>query len=172
MRLDEIISTVVESEPDDWEVLLAGPDYQYKFVQVGTQQGTHLEIGYHSAMAVYRHDIDIRLAFGMPMDRDLNFGWSFPDPQVTRDLADVFYRGALVYRWSVYAVDGGRAYVPQMDPSAVTTGDGAFGMELAGWTASSSDTKLARLVHVFNGGQAEEFDSYLKRTTIVVRQRD
>lgn len=169
MTLDELIRTVTDSTPDDWEVLVSGPDYHDRFIQVSTQAGTHLEIGYHGAMCVYRNDVDLRLAFGMPMDRDLSFGWTFPDPQVTRDLVDLFWRGALVYRWSVYSVDGGRAYVPQMDPSSVSTGPGFLDTELAGWTASPSDVKLTRLVHVLNGGRGEEFDSYLMRTTIVER---
>ncbi len=142
---------VADSRPDDWELLQSGPDYLDRFTQVSAGERTWLEVGWHNAVAVFREDADLRIAFGMQIDWDLDFGWTFPDPQVTRDLVDLFWRGALVHRWSVYSVDGGKAYLPQVDPATVETGPSVMDMELVARFASSEDVKIARLAHVLNG---------------------
>jgi hypothetical protein len=169
VKLHEIREKVANSHPDEWERLASGPDYLDRFTQISGGERTWLELNWHNGVAVYQDDVDIRLAFGMEVDRDLDLGWTFPDPQTTRDLVDLFWRGSLVYRWSVYSVDGGRAYLPQVRPATVETGPGAVDMELVAWYASAEDVKIARLAHVFNGGREDEFADYLSRTNIIER---
>jgi hypothetical protein len=86
MMLDDLKATILASRSDDWERLLIGPFYDERHEQVSDARGTHVEVEKHHTLAVFRDDIRLRLAFGIVLDRDLDFGWGFPDPKVKRDL--------------------------------------------------------------------------------------
>ncbi len=59
---------------------------------------------------------------GIELDGDLSFeGWTFTDRLIRRFLADAFRQGALVARWTVLHVDGGRCYMPDPDRFGMDT---------------------------------------------------
>lgn len=72
----------------------------------------------HSEVAVYRPDIDLTVAYGMPNsqhEHKLKFEWSdnFPDSEIREiSIADFFWRGSLVDRVNYVYVDGGRGILP------------------------------------------------------------
>ncbi len=78
MRLEEILSLVLESSPADWHQPLVGPTYLDRFSPASLRGQTSLEVDWHHAVAVYREDVRLRLGWGLSLDSDLDFGWQFP----------------------------------------------------------------------------------------------
>ena len=168
MQYDELTQTITTSTPADWARIDAdGGLFLDMLGEVSSSEQRWLEVSTHQSMAVYRNDIDLRLAWGLTTGHDLTFEhWVFPDRGVDRLAVDAFWRGALVNRWTVLEVDGGRCYLP--DPSRVTvkTGDGPTDVETVGWEAPASEIALARLVNNLSRTGGREFDSYLKQAEI------
>lgn len=168
--LDEIRSTIQRSTAVDWEVLLAGPTYLDAFAMVSGPQPWHVEHEEHTERAVYRPDVALGLAWGLPaMSRDtaLRFAWSeqFPDSTVYLDFVDVLWNGMLVDRRQVAVIDGGRGTLPQARPLVVETGQ--TWPEVVGETATVYDVHVARLVHQLRGAHHGDFEDYLGRAGIV-----
>ncbi len=94
--------------------------------------------------------MNLRLAWGMEIDRDLSFeGWNFPDRTIRQFLADAFWQGAFVDRWTVLHVDGGRCYMPYPNRFGVDTVESVVEGHDEGvaWTARASHVALARLLN-------------------------
>ncbi|WP_062894987.1 hypothetical protein [Mycobacterium avium] len=121
MTLDELRAIISSSTSRDWSrIKAAGPTYRDRFGSWsspadGTSGVTHDS---HVEVAVYRPDIDLTVAYGMPEsqhDRNLKFEWSenFPDSEIREiSIADFFWRGSLVDRVNYVYVDGGRGIIP------------------------------------------------------------
>lgn len=141
MTFDELRSLIASSHPRDWQRIRAmGPTYRDRFgswTGPGDQSG--IDHDSHNELAVYRPDIDLTIAYGMPEsrhDRDLKFEWSenFPDSKIREiSIADIFWRGSLVDRVNFVYVDGGRGIVP--------LGGGHQGLEITQY-----DLAVARLL--------------------------
>lgn len=162
---------ITASSPDDWELLAVdGLTFLDRLGDVFSEGQHRLEATSHTYLAVFKADVDLRLAWGLEVDEKLEYdGFAFPDPRITRELVDGFWRGALVARWSVLSVDGHRCYLPDSDRAYVKTGESARDIETIGWTARESDVGLARLLQKLArpSESGREFESYLERAKIV-----
>lgn len=167
MRLDEIRTLISKSDQDDWEKIGcwgagSGPSYLESFsVWTGPSKTWGLDVESHSVIAVFRDDVDLRIAWGWDPDdaadhRNLYFPWQekLPDSKVTRFYADVFWRGALVDRMMMLSVDGGRAYMPLGRPK----------YEDKEWITEvvpDWEYKFTRLVHSFE--HTDSYETYFQR---------
>lgn len=121
MTLDELRTIIAGSTSRDWSRIKAmGPTYRDRFGSWSSPaDGTSgIDHDSHAELAVYRPDIDLTIAYGMPEsqnDHSLSFKWSeaFPDSAIREiSIADIFWRGSLVDRVNFVYVDGGRGIVP------------------------------------------------------------
>ena len=169
MRYDEIRQTITASSPDDWAVVAAdGLTFLARFGEVRSRAQHWLETDSHICLAVYKADIDLRLAWGLAIGTGLEFdGFNFADSSITRQAVDGLWRGALVTRWYVLSVDGHRCYLPDPHPAHAETGEGVRGSGTLRWTAKASEIALARLLQakVYEGGR--DFDSYMDQAGII-----
>lgn len=153
MTFDELRALIAHSRPSEWQrIKKMGPTYRDRFGswtgpgdQAGIDHDSHVEV------AVYRPDIDLTIAYGMPEsqhERNLTFKWSeaFPDSEIREiSIADTFWRGSLVDRVNYVHVDGGRGIVP--------LGGGHQGLEI-----SQHDLAVARLLSGI--ADYQEWDRY------------
>jgi hypothetical protein len=169
VRYDELTQMVTGSSPEDWEVLGRGPVYLYQLgnVSSGDHSQPWVEVDSHYYLAVYKPDISLRLAWGLTLDNDLTTEWVFPDRSMYRYAVDAFWQGALVTRWTMLGVDGGRCYLPDADRGAVQTGESFRDYETVAWTAKASEVAVARLLDRIIRGPSSEFDSKLDQAGIV-----
>ena len=167
MRYEEITSTITASSPADWELLAVdGLIFIDRFTNASPGG---LEADCHTYLAVYKPDIDLRLAWGLTHADGLTFdGLTFPDPRIERQLVDGFWRGALVTRWPVLSVDGYRCYLPNPTQTYTSTGPSIRDNETLGWTAKPSEIALVRLLQSLVHGHDKDFDSYVERAGIIV----
>lgn len=121
MRLDELRTLVSESSEGDWHrIAKVGPTYRDRFESWSSPaDGTSgVEHDGHTEVAIYRPDVDLAIAYGMPEsrhDRDLAFKWAstFPDSNINEiKLIDFFWRGSLVDRLNYVYIDGARGILP------------------------------------------------------------
>jgi hypothetical protein len=168
MRYDEVRKLITGSAPDDWEVIeVEGNVYLDRFEGVTTGGGRSLKAESHIYMAIYKADIDLRLAWGMTEATGLSFeGWNFPHRSIERQLVDGFWRGAFVTRWPVLEVDDGRCYLPYPRP-AVAAGSQPPGHFVTGYQVRSSEVALARLLQSLTDREDREFEVYLRQTKAV-----
>ena len=182
MQLEELRSLVLGADVPEWHWVQDGPHYRDRFVDLSTtlEDGSgHYAVGTdaHRSLLVLLADVDVSIAWGMPMHwngsgRDLSRGgWSqrldVKRPPVAM-YADVFFRGALVDRGVLCAVDShlyGKVCLPY--PSAMRIADELRPIDDGkryAYTASNWDLRLARLVHAldFSG----DFDPCLRRSGI------
>jgi hypothetical protein len=169
VRYDEIRKMIISSSPDDWALIeVTGDVYLERFEVRGTGDETSLDVEGHTYLAVYKDDVDLRLAWGMRSETGLTFeGWDFPDRSIDREYVDGFWRGALVIRWPVLAVDGHRCYLPSPQLSVFRTESESRDDEVAGTTVKASDVGLARLLHRLVGRDDREFDANLRLANAV-----
>jgi hypothetical protein len=162
VRYDEITQMITSSSPRDWEVI-GPPVYLDRLGEVRSGDQHWLEVDSQYYLAVFKPDVSLRLAWGLTLERELSFeGWLFPDPSIRRYAVDAFWQGALVARWTVLNVDGGRCYLPDPDPAYVKVDNSLMGHMIVGWTAKASSVALARLLDSLIRS-ASEFDSYFQR---------
>jgi hypothetical protein len=168
VRYDELTQMVKGSSPDDWEVLGSGPNYLDKFAEVTSGDQHWVELAWHDYLAVFKADVSLRLAWGMTVADELTFeDWHFPDKSGYRLLVDAFWQGALVARWTILGVDGGRAYLPDVRQEYVKTGESITDYENVAYSAKASEIALARLLDRIVRGQSSEFDRCFEQAGIV-----
>ncbi|NIL86545.1 hypothetical protein RhoFasGS6_03949 [Rhodococcus fascians] len=161
MTLDELRTLIQESNATDWSAIkYEGPTYRDRLMGTGSgAAGDGVGVNSHHSTAIYRPDIDLTLAWGMPMDfrysgsvsnRDRTFDWSkkFPDSEVSVELADFFWRGSLVERVAYVLVDSSRAVLP-------------WALEYDGLKTDRYEYDVARLVDGLAG--RNQFDEYFRR---------
>lgn len=173
MNLDEIRSAIIASSPEDWTevegdfpLFLGSPEDHH-----ATAPDQHwTETRSHVHLATFKADVDLRIAWGLPVAEKLTFeGMLFPDKDIERRLVDGFWRGALVTRWTLLLVDGGRMYLPEPGREGVQSGEmPGEGYEHIAWTAKASEIALARLVNGLANPWAAEFDGYLERRAQII----
>lgn len=120
VTLDELQKTIMDSDSTDWKRILAmGPTYRDRFASwTGPGDQAGIDHDSHPEIAVYRPDIDLTIAFGLPesgTSMSVSFDWSenFPDSEISEiSIADIFWRGSLVDRVNFVYVDGGRGILP------------------------------------------------------------
>ena len=80
MRYEEVRKLITGSSPEDWEVIeVEGNVYLDRFEGVTSGGRPLLKAESHIYLAIYRADIDLRLAWGMTEATGLTFeGWDFP----------------------------------------------------------------------------------------------
>ncbi len=163
MRYDEVTSMITTSSTSNWEILQSGPHYLDSFGEVSSSGQHWIEVGYHDYLAVYKADVTLRMAWGMGMEDNLTFeGWIWPDRSISRFLVDGFLQGALVARWGLLSVDGGRCYLPSPNQEYEEESPGQY--RGLGWTAPTSHVALARLINNLVNRPEGEFDRYLQQT--------
>ena len=170
MRYDEITKTITTSSPDDWTVLASGPVFLDQVIQVDSGTGHWVKVDSHHSLAVYKADVDLRLAWGLPLDSTVSFHAATPwrDKEVVCRLVDALWQGALVARWVVLMVDGRRCYLPNPGGEYVRTGESMGDAEMIGLSASADETALARLLQKL-ARLGWDFDTYLADSGIVPR---
>jgi hypothetical protein len=139
VTLDEILNTVLGSDPADWEYIAdwrgdANPE-----------------------RAVFRLDLSVSLEWGRTVTDPVSERWTerFADKHAVGLYVDVLYHGAVVFRDYVISVDGGRCILPHPKVGAA-----------GGWTATRRQEALARAVHALAGG-SYDFEDYMRRSGIV-----
>lgn len=159
MQYDALKKMVTGSSAGDWAMLGEGPLYLDRFTEL-TSEGQHwLEVGGHHYLAVYRTDVNLRLAWGLELEDRLEFeGWTWPDSSISRFAVDAFWQGALVTRWTLLLVDGARSYLP--DPQRGSDG--------TGWTAKADEVGLARLLQELVRRPEGQFNRYMEGAGIVI----
>lgn len=169
MRYEEVRKLITGSSSADWEVIeVEGNVYLDRFEGVTAGDWRSLKAESHVYLAIYRADIDLRLAWGMTEATGLTFeGWNFPHRSIARQLVDGFWRGAFVTRWPVLEVDEGRCYLPYPRPAVAAEGRPPQGHFVVGSTVHASEVALARLLQQLAGREDREFDQYLRQTGAV-----
>jgi len=121
MRLEKLILTVVASSKEEWHSINcwaqgSGPSYRSYYAPDHTSDGRlrSLDTVSHRTVAVFKPDVSITMAFGMPINLDLVQDWAniFPNPKASSHRVDLFYNNALVYRDLYASVDGGKGKLP------------------------------------------------------------
>lgn len=169
MTRDELLKMIKTSSPRQWRQITEGPTYRGFFVESGAY-GEPAGVRYleHPHTAVFEDDVDLTVAWGLDPTSaidsgTLDFGFpnNFPDPDASEDLADFFYRGALIHRERLLSVDGNRALLP----ICMQRASRADKKKLEFFTTSES-RDVARLVHSFT--HPADFDEYLSRAGILI----
>jgi hypothetical protein len=171
MQLFELEKIYAETSAHHWEVTNDGPTFLHGYMLGGDRISGVEE---HHSIAVLQRDIDVRIAWGY----DPEFGQkeeytyfkehAFADPNVSIELGDVFYRGALVQRHWLLSVDGSRALLPR------PTARHKEGADLLSEDPNDYEqfvtqrqVNFARLLNDLRGTYAD-FDGYLRRSRFVV----
>lgn len=171
MRLEELRQTIIESDREhDWHDIITGT----YFSEVPDVDNDTFE--WHQSMIVYKEDVDLSIQWGMDargMDhvKTADQIWRehghFPDMEARVELADVFWRGALVDRVQLVVVDGGRALLPIGDQRALNFDHAAApGNQEIKWEYSATHFEIG-VARLLDGGG--EFDRYFGQTTMIVK---
>jgi hypothetical protein len=173
MRNDQVRDMITASSPDDWELLsMDALTPRHRAWEVFSRGQRRLEVNsrpHSHYLAAYKADVDLRLAWSMKVGEDLTYeGLDFPNPGITREVADGFWRGAVVARWFVLAVDGHRCYLPEPQRAHVETGEPIRDAGTIRWTAPASHIRLARLLQRLShpSEPSQEFEHHLRRAGI------
>jgi hypothetical protein len=171
MKLDDIRQMITGSSAADWQQISGTHLFIYALGEVISPDEHWVSVDYHHSLAVFKEDVNLRLAYGLEQDRDLQFDEArFPYQRVSRSLADAFWQGALVARWTYLVVDGGRCYLPEVE--AIHDGqdehpDEYDKWEFRGWAARESDVAMARLLNDLTGRAEDDvFERYLSQAGI------
>jgi hypothetical protein len=171
MKLDDIRQIIAGSTAADWQEISGSRLFIYAFGEVVSADEHRVTVDYHHSLAVYREDVSLRLAWGLEEERDLEFDRvHFPYSQTRRAYADAFWQGALVARWTYLIVDGGRCYLPEIEP--VYEGkdedpEDSSKWHLRGYQAYTGDIAMARLLNDLVGRPEEgAFERYMEQASI------
>jgi hypothetical protein len=150
MRYDDILEVIAQSDPHDWNRIADGPLFLYGFPDADGYW-TH-----HGAVAVYKPDVSIGLAWGLPVNDDFKEEWAnrFDDSHASSHWVDVFFNRQLIHRDLRVLVDGARVGLPAPERD---------GKRLV---ISSWQHGFFGLIQGLAGGP--EFDGYLRRAGIEV----
>jgi len=173
MTLDELRHIIIASDADDWHVL-SGPSYLDRFMPVEVGRGDEmvyeLRHGEHDSRAVFKPDVDVSIAWGLHLNPDEPAYFSewtqgFPDKNAYAYYADVFYRGSLVDRVPIVAVDGGRykIAIPEQDLEEISN----MQPKLIGYWLGPWKNAVGKLITNLVGGYS--YEEGLKRASIEYR---
>lgn len=168
--LNEIRRLIIDSDRErDWHNVITGP---YFTDAPDIDDDTFRQ---HSELIVFKADVDLTIQYGLEwghLARDLKRadriwdGAHFPDESAKAFYADVFWRGTLVDRVQLVAVDGFRATLPLGTRRSATPVDELAPGDKVTWsyTATEYETALARVV---DGGR--EFERYFRETGLKIK---
>jgi hypothetical protein len=174
MTLQELMNIVIGSQREDWLRIPcwgvgSGPSYRFDLDQEDyvedPKEQPWISVRRHSDVAIYKHDVLIGLAWGIPANEDFQEDWAnqFPDSHASSFLVDVFYTGCLSYRAYLVAVDGGRIYLPM--PQLHVDNEN---MRVTSRSVTRSQVAFARLLHLMAYSDSRTFDHYLERTGFTI----
>src|SRR5262245_11182113 len=93
----------------------SGPSYRDAFVvKPAPGERRALAVESHSYLAVYKNDLSLSLAWGLPSRAPVAEEWvaGLAEQSASSVLVDFFYGPSLVYRDLALDIDGGRVYLP------------------------------------------------------------
>jgi hypothetical protein len=174
MRLEELQQTILGSSPADWHPVDAGgPTLLDAFSQAKRWDGgvevNWLEHTYHHTRVVYKPNVEIGMAWGMPRDLDdtpFHEDWveHFPDERATAAWLDLLHGGEPVDRRLYVVVDGGRCKIPL--PGQIFARD-LQSREVRRFI-SNEEYRLLKLVNELDNGY--DYEGYLDRTGLDVNR--
>lgn len=158
MTLEEYLTIVENSEPDDW-TLIHRPTFAQDLQQTSGAASPvpWIEVEEHDTLLSYRHDLAISIVKGLPHRDEFEEPWAknFPDPVAISSWVDFRYNGVPVLRALSVHVDGARAELPLPD---------ARTMEV-----SERQVRIWRLIDEASHGS--RFDEYLHRAGLVATDK-
>lgn len=176
MKFEDLMSTIVNSDPERWNQISDGPLYKDQFISSTSAKGNELMTDAHTNVAVYKDDLDISIAWGLDahdswFDKEktvLTFDLNkrFADQKVHTIIVDVFWRGSLVEREYVLAVDGYRAYLP-LPTGKKVAGDGAESATYKD-VFNASEIPFARFMHNLVHHVGMTFDEYMSQAGLEI----
>ena len=147
MTLDQILSTVHESQVNDWH-------------RTSHQTPYAGEDRFHRSLAIYKPDVDVTIAYGAAVMNEFQEPWTdlYSDANATSVALVLQYRGQAIYEWTFVVVDGGRYLVPMPK------------FQNGKYTVSQSEMQLARLFFgVYGvGGNYDTLESALGRGDVEI----
>ncbi|MBY5374213.1 hypothetical protein [Rhizobium leguminosarum] len=150
MTLDELLKTIADSEAEDWSYITR-PIFAQDINQVsgGGRDTPWIEVQEHDQLLVYRKDLRISIAVGLPHRDKFYEDWArgFPDPDASSDWVDFRYNGMPVYRDIRVLVDGARASLPVPAPST----DKVPRLQYTIWRLIDEVVGAGRFDEYFNG---------------------
>lgn len=171
MQLSEVHKLICQSTVDDWNVIPCwgantGASYRDAWDKSNGKDGWELYHASHHQVLACRENVSLTIASGMPEHvhqgpiDGLTPEWNtFPDDRPLKvQWADIFWNNALIDRYAMTAVDGGRALLPWPE-SLFTRTDGHEDAELTGYEVLAFHAALARLLD--SASSRGEFDRYL-----------
>lgn len=175
MRLDQIHQLISQSRPDDWNDVKPGPVLPDAWSKTTGGDGWEVYQQAHHTLLVYRPDVRLSIAYGMPEEPDglastnqtPDWASNFTDNRGLRvKFADISWNGNLVDRYVVTPVDGGRAILPWPDV-IIGERDGQKAPEIVGHKVTALHADLARLLDE-TAGHRSEFDHYMAQAGIQI----
>ena len=155
MKLDDYLSVVAQSAPNDWTVSKV-PTFMYRLVPVRSPDNRALdfELQEHTALIIFRRDIRFSMAFGLVQNANFNDDWAtnFPNKRAQSVLLDFLFGGAMVYRDTLTAVDGWKCLLPQPSVEQIE----------APFQIPEKQHAIAKLVHALVGPNTN-FETYFQR---------
>lgn len=167
MTLSTCIDVILESSPDDWNVIPcwgagSGSSFKYQFEPlheyVDGKAEWRIVVAAHGMVAAYTANLAVSLAWGLPANETFHEEWTdkFSDKSASSRYVDIFYNGGLVHREMYVSVDGGRSALPLPDASE------------GGYRVSSRFCRFINLVNTLNGGSGNRFESDLKQAGLQI----
>jgi len=150
MNLRNLMQTVSDSAPNDWELIFR-PTYLHRFTEIMNAEGAVLSLDpdEHLVGFVYRPNISITMTYGMVETGNVALPAKNPyaGENARSVYLDIFYEGRLAHRELILQVDRHRCLLPfpqSWDPPV---------------TVSQGQANLVRLVHGL-AGPPTDYDSY------------
>jgi hypothetical protein len=116
MDLRKLLSNIVDSKAEDWNVISGDAFTHSQFGREGSSERDATLYAYsHTSLAAYIPDVSISIEWGGIKWRDrYEADWvkKFPDPHASGSNLDIFFNHALVYRTAYVSVDGGNIKLP------------------------------------------------------------
>lgn len=155
MTLEEYLSIVLASRPEDWHASTV-PTFMHRIVPSRTP-GSDFELEEHNVLLNFAPDIRISMAWGLVTNRNYAEPWltKLPNKRGDAVVLDFLFNGALVYRDVLIAVDNWRCILPQ-----------PMNTETPPFRVQEKRVVIARLVHSLVGPDTS-FGAYFKRVGMV-----
>jgi hypothetical protein len=153
MRLDQFLTLLADSTPEDWRVF-PRPTFRHHFAPVLDDKGeiASVDVDEHRVAMSFVPDVRITAAYGLVADPNYRIDAKHKLSQLNArsEFVDCFFNNILVHRETVVRVARQRCVLP----------------EPLDWTAQPiviprRKARFARLIHVL-AGPLTDFDEYFK----------
>lgn len=155
MTLEEYLSTIIGSKPDQWRASNV-PTFMHRIVPSRTP-GSDFELQEHNMLLNFTEDVRFSMAWGLVANRNYKEPWleKLANKRGDAVILDFLFNGALVYREKLIAVDNWRCILPQ-----------PLNADRAPYKVPQRRMQIARLVHGLVGPETS-FNTYFKRVGMV-----